>query len=64
MFINYLSQRLFGCIYAHKAGEGSPLDLCDRIIFDFNMNVTDNDNDSCYVKRYSSTRSEWKRTIL
>jgi len=62
MFINYFSQRLFGCIYAHKVGEGSPLDLWDRIIFDFNMNV--NDNDSYYDKRYSSTRSEWKRTIL
>jgi len=47
---------------SHKVGEGSPLDLCDRIIFDFNMNV--NDNDSYYVKRYSSTRSAWKRTIL
>ena len=46
MFINYFSQRLFGCIYAHKVGGGPPLDLCDRIIFDFNMNV--NDNDSYY----------------
>jgi len=31
MFINYFSQGLFGCIYAHKVGEGSPLNYATEL---------------------------------